>query len=147
MPVLIVVLLLAQAEAKTDSKASTKSPKPKSEVALPKCINVGGQRICGYNCLETASGGDCAEKGGSVTCFDPDKYVICAKGKSTPKPDCVYASGTYTCGYDCKINYGIVGCAKTPNGTCNTDGYGKPVCFDPPVRGGDEQCVELIGFK
>lgn len=122
----------------------------------PTCMARGGLLACGYNC--TVGGGSnmgcsrtpfgtCAEKGGGVTCFDPDRYVICAKGTSTPKPQCLYESGAYTCGYACKIAYGIVGCAKTPDGTCNDEGYGKPVCFDPPVRGGDEKCVELIGFK
>ncbi len=121
-----------------------------------ECIARGRQLACGYHC--TAGGdpmigcsktpfGTCAEKGGSVTCFDPDKYVICSMGKATPKPECVYQSGNYTCGYDCKIALGLVGCAKTPAGTCNAEGTGQPVCFDPPVRGGDGQCVELIGYK
>ena len=91
--------------------------------------------------------GVCAEKGGPVSCFDPDRYVVCAKGTATPKPECVYQSGGFTCGYHCANSLSQVTCDKTPDGSCNAEGVGAPVCFDPPVRGGDEQCVELIGLR
>ncbi len=127
-----------------------------TKVPEPSCMRGGGSLACGYNC--TRGGGSsmgcsrtpfgiCAEKGGAVTCFDPDRYVVCAGGKKTPKPECVFQSGNFTCGYNCKNALSLVGCAKTPGGSCNAEGTGTPACFDPPVRGGDEQCVELIGFK
>lgn len=120
------------------------------DVPAPKCLAQDGLVGCGYGCV--AGGGRiscartpfglCAENGGAPECFDPPKEVVCAKGRSVPKPACVRASGSQlVCGYDCKQAGATVACAKTPDGKCDTGGS-TPVCFDPPVRGGTAACLE-----
>ncbi len=116
----------------------------------PTCKAQDGTVTCGYQCL--AAGGRiacaktpfgvCAENGGTPLCLDPGKAVICAKGKSVERPACVKQSGTLVCGYHCAVGGAQASCAATPDGSCDTAGPGKPVCFDPPVRGGSAACLE-----
>lgn len=121
-----------------------------SNAPAPACKAQEGKVACGYACLAHAGQvacaktpfGVCSEAGGAPSCFDPDQFVICAKGASTPKADCVRQSGSLFCGYQCARAGDEVACAKTPDGTCDTGGPGKPVCFDPPVRGGSSACLE-----
>ncbi len=121
-----------------------------ADVPPPTCKAQEGKVACGYACVSGGGKlscaktpfGTCAENGSAPQCFDPDKTVICSKGKSTPKPECVSASGRLVCGYHCATAGAEVACAKTPDGTCDTAGPGKPVCFDPPVRGGSSACLE-----
>lgn len=121
-------------------------------VPAPTCKAQEGKVACGYDChanngqLACAKTpfGVCGDAGGSPSCFDPDKAVICAKGASTPKASCVRVGGTLFCGYACARAGDEVSCAKTPDGTCDTAGPGKPTCFDPPVRGGSSACLEAV---
>lgn len=116
----------------------------------PKCEQRDGRVACGYNCAFAAGKtscavtpfGVCAENGSQVVCFDPSKAVLCQKGKSTPKPQCVPQSGSFTCGYKCAVAGAESNCAQTPDGSCDTGAPGKPTCFDPPVRGGTNACLE-----
>lgn len=122
------------------------------QTAKPTCKAQDGVVACGYQCLAgngviectTTPWGTCAEFGGVPDCFDPPKEVICAMGKDTPKPECVNASGRVVCGYHCVTAGTTVGCALTPNGSCDTKGSGGPTCFDPPVRGGTAACLESL---
>ncbi|MDP2270040.1 MAG: hypothetical protein Q8N23_28460 [Archangium sp.] len=124
-------------------------------VPAPSCKAQDGQVACGYGCIASNNQvacartpfGLCAEGGGSPTCFDPDKAVICAKGTSTAKAQCVRQSGSVFCGYACARAGDEVACAKTPDGSCDTSGPGKPVCFDPPMRGGSSACLEAAGAR
>jgi hypothetical protein len=126
-----------------------------SSVPAPSCKAQDGKIACGYGCLGANGAlacaktpfGTCAEAGGAPNCFDPDRFVICAKGSSTPKADCVRKSGAVFCGYKCAQAGDEVSCAKTPDGTCDTAGPGKPVCFDPPVRGGSSACLEAAAQR
>ena len=126
-----------------------------SSVPAPSCKAQDGKVGCGYGCLagngQVACAktpfGVCAEAGGSPSCFDPDRFVICAKGRSTPKASCVQQSGSVFCGYACARAGDEVNCARTPDGTCDTGGPGKPVCFDPPVRGGSSACLEAAAQR
>ncbi len=124
-------------------------------IPAPICKAQDGQVACGYKCV-AGSGqlacaktpfGVCAEAGGAPSCFDPDKIVICAKGKATPAAECIAQSGRLWCGYHCARAGIEVACAQTPDGTCDTGGPGKPVCFDPPVRGGSAACLETLSAK
>jgi len=124
-------------------------------VPAPACKAQDSQVACGYSCLASNNQiacaktpfGVCGEAGGSPTCFDPDRTVICAKGTSTAKPACVKISGQVVCGYQCTRAGDEVACAKTPDGTCDTGGPGKPVCFDPPMRGGSSACLEAAASR
>ncbi len=121
-----------------------------ADVPAPSCKQQDGLIACGYQCssgngqVQCAKSpfGVCAENGTAPTCFDPSSAVMCAKGKATPRPQCVTASGRVVCGYNCKVAGAEVACAQTPDGTCDTNGPGKPTCFDPPVRGGSAACLE-----
>lgn len=125
------------------------------DVPKPTCKVQDSKVACGYDCLAGNNQlacaktpfGVCAEAGGAPSCFDPDKTVICAKGKRTPKPECISQSGRLFCGYHCARAGAELACAKTPDGTCDTAGPDKPVCFDPPVRGGTAACLEAAGAK
>ncbi len=124
-------------------------------VPAPSCKAQDATVACGYSCV--AGGGriacaktpfgTCSENAGAISCFDPDKLVICAKGTSTPKPECVLQSGRFVCGYHCARAGDEVACAATPDGSCDTGGPGKPVCFDPPVRGGSNACLEAAASR
>lgn len=124
-------------------------------VPAPSCKAQDGQVACGYACLANSNQiacaktpfGVCAEAGAGPSCFDPDKAVICAKGAHTQKASCVRQSGSVFCGYHCARAGDEVACAKTPDGSCDTGGPGKPVCFDPPVRGGSSTCLEAAGTR
>jgi len=83
-----------------------------------------------------------AGNGSQGGCFDPGKGVLCQKGKSTPKPQCLPQSGSFVCGYKCAVAGAESNCAQTPDGSCDTGAPGKPTCFDPPVRGGTNACLE-----
>ncbi|MBL8914955.1 MAG: hypothetical protein JNM17_29890 [Archangium sp.] len=121
------------------------------EVPAPTCLVREGMAACGYSC-RTANGktmcaktpfGVCGDDGRDPVCFDPPKAVICAKGKDTPKPKCVPTGGSFmTCGYTCATASSTTVCSQTPDGTCDTNGPGKPQCFDPPARGGSAACLE-----
>ena len=125
-------------------------------VPAPTCKAQDAHVACGYSCA-AGNGqiacaktpfGTCSEGSGvPPTCFDPDRLVICAKGTSTPKPGCVRQGGAFICGYSCTRAGDEVACAKTPDGTCDTAGPGKPVCFDPPVRGGTAACLEAAAAR
>jgi hypothetical protein len=102
------------------------------------CITVGGQRVCGYSCVDNGSRGACAKtelgvcakNGSNITCFDPPTWLF-AVWSSPPKPSCVTDATTIACGYDCKRQSGQALCAQTPKGVCvNTSNQLK--CFDPP---------------
>lgn len=124
-------------------------------VPAPSCKAQDGIVACGYGCVSGANQiacaktpfGMCAEAGGAPGCFDPDKNTICAKGASTAKAQCVKQSGNVICGYSCTRAGDEIACAKTPDGSCDTNGPGKPVCFDPPMRGGSAACLEAAGAK
>lgn len=126
-----------------------------ADVPVPTCKSQDARVACGYDCKASAGRiecaktpfGACGEDGTAPVCFDPSNAVICAKGTSTPKPQCVVASGRMVCGYNCKTGGTEVACAQTPDGTCDTAGPGKPVCFDPPVRGGSAACIEASAGK
>jgi hypothetical protein len=119
-------------------------------VPPPACKAQDGQVACGYGCMAANNQiacaktpfGACGEAGGAPSCFDPDAAVICAKGAATAKAQCVTQSNSVFCGYACARAGIEVACAKTPDGTCDTSGPGKPVCFDPPMRGGSAACLE-----
>lgn len=119
-------------------------------VPPPSCMDNLGPLVCGYDCrfsngvnaCARTPFGVCDDDGGVPRCFDPPKEVICAKGKSVPKPKCVRSPNGPECGYECKQAGATVACAKTPDGTCDTSGPSGPVCFDPPVRGGTAACLE-----
>lgn len=124
-------------------------------VPAPTCKAQDGQVACGYGCLANNNQiacartpfGVCGEAGGSPSCFDPDRTVICAKGTSTAKAQCLAQSGSVYCGYQCTRAGNEVACAKTPDGSCDTGGPGKPVCFDPPMRGGSSACLEAAASR
>jgi hypothetical protein len=126
-----------------------------SSVPAPTCKAQDGRVACGYSCAAGAGQlacaktpfGVCAESGGGPSCFDPDKAVICAKGTSTPKGACLKQGSAVFCGYQCTRAGDEIACAKTPDGTCDTQGPGKPVCFDPPVRGGSAACLEAAASR
>lgn len=121
----------------------------------PSCKAQDGMVACGYGCVAANNQiacaktpfGVCGEAGGAPACFDPDGPTICAKGKSMAKAQCVKQSGSVICGYACARAGDEVACAKTPDGSCDTAGPGKPVCFDPPMRGGSAACLEATGTK
>lgn len=110
---------------------------------------------CGYGCVEqggvlgctTTPFGVCDTREATPVCFDPDRFVICAGGTSTQKPTCVQHAGKIACGYKCATLGSAAACAKTPGGSCDTEGGQGPVCFDPPVRGGDSKCLKVIGSE
>jgi hypothetical protein len=117
------------------------------------CITRGARAACGYQCVDSAGllacnqtpFGTCDVSQGVPVCSDPDKHVICANGKSTPKPECVAVGGRVACGYNC-VTFGGAACAKTPGGSCDTQS-GAPICFDPPVRGGAGRCLKVLGAE
>ncbi len=121
----------------------------------PRCLAQDGHLACGYGCKSTGGRlacaatphGVCEERDGQLVCFDPDKLVLCARGKGTPKPACLMGFGQLVCGYDCKAASGRVACAQTPDGTCDTAGANAPTCFDPPVRGTNDSCLSLLGSQ
>lgn len=120
-----------------------------------ECLDLLEQTACGYNCVEQGGGlacnttpfGVCDKRETTPVCFDPDKFVICAGGASTPKPSCVHHAGRVVCGYKCAVFGSTAACAKTPGGSCDTEGSQGPVCFDPPVRGGNAKCLKVIGSE
>lgn len=124
-------------------------------VPAPSCKAQDGKVACGYGCLASAGQvacaatpfGACAEAGGAPVCFDPDKAVICAKGSNTARAQCVRQADAVICGYQCTRAGAEVACAQTPDGSCDTGGPGKPVCFDPPVRGGSSACLEAAAAR
>jgi hypothetical protein len=124
-------------------------------VPAPMCKAQDGLVACGYGCVASNNQiacartpfGVCGEAGGAPSCFDPDKTVICAKGTSTAKAQCMKVSGSVICGYACTRAGDEVNCAKSPDGSCDTTGPGKPVCFDPPMRGGSAACLEAAGAR
>jgi hypothetical protein len=126
------------------------------EAPRPTCVAKDSMLACGYGCASTGVDlacaktplGVCAERGGKVTCFDPDERVICAGGKDTPKPTCKAGQGSeMICGYQCTEGGGTASCAKTPAGRCDGSGMGAPVCFDPPVQGGEPTCLGVLGAR
>lgn len=110
---------------------------------------------CGYGCVQaggvlacaTTPFGVCDTREATPVCFDPDKYVICAGGAQTPRPTCTQHAGKLACGYRCATVGSEIACAQTPKGTCDDQGPGGPVCFDPPVRGGSATCTRIIGSE
>lgn len=124
-------------------------------VPAPTCKAQDGQVACGYSCVASNNQvacartpfGACFDGAVAPSCFDPDKAVICAKGTSTAKAQCVRQGSNIFCGYQCARAGDEVNCAKTPDGSCDTAGPGKPVCFDPPMRGGSSACLEAIGAR
>lgn len=121
-----------------------------------ECTSRDNMIACGYGCVSAGSSalacaktpfGACAERNAQVVCFDPEPLLVCASGTSTPKPACLYGAGQLKCGYNCVETSAGVGCSKTPEGKCDSGGPGAPVCFDPPVRGGAEKCLSVLGVK
>ncbi len=110
---------------------------------------------CGYGCVLSGGVlactktpfGICDTREGVPVCFDPDKHVICAGGTQTKKPACTQHAGKLACGYTCATVGSAIACAKTPQGTCDSQGTSEPVCFDPPVRGGASNCLKVIGAE
>jgi hypothetical protein len=113
---------------------------PPNQGLRPECKNVAGQTACGFNCL-IAKGkvacartpyGVCREHYGELRCWDPSDDVIHQYGSDTPRPDCLTASTTLGCGYDCQTDRSEVKCASTPGGRCEK--YNTVInCFDPPI--------------
>ncbi|MCU0697250.1 MAG: hypothetical protein MUC96_12050 [Myxococcaceae bacterium] len=125
-----------------------------SKTPAMSCITRGLVTACGYQCVDSGGAigctrtpfGVCDTQLGPPSCLDPDKYVICAGGKNTPKPTCTSHGGRLGCGYNCVTVGSAVACSKTPKGSCDTQS-GAPVCFDPPVRGGESRCLKVIGSE
>lgn len=125
------------------------------EPPRPKCIAEKSTVICGYDCKVTdlSSGcaatpwGACTLVGGRVVCADPPEAVICAGGKSTEKVACKAYGDRGNCGYGCVDKAGTVVCAKTPGGRCEVTLADGPACFDPPVTGGSERCLSVLGTR
>ena len=121
-----------------------------------ECHSESGQIACGYHCVvasgilrcATTPAGVCGHEGGIAVCFDPPTGVQCAGGKKLVRPSCLHAQGQIACGYACVEVHGHLRCANTPQGKCSTEGE-LPVCFDPPVRGGQsaesDVCFGLLG--
>ena len=126
-----------------------------SSVPPPTCKAQDGRVACGYSCASGAGQlacaktpfGVCAESGGAPSCFDPDKAVICAKGTSLEKATCLKKGTSVFCGYACARAGDEIACARSPDGSCDTGGPGKPACFDPPVRGGSAACLEAAASR
>lgn len=120
------------------------------EVPQPTCDAFGGKVFCGYSCRSTLDRAACArtpfgvcdEREGTLSCFDPPPQVICKYLKRTPKPTCLASFGVLACGYNCKAVGGSTACAKSPEGSCDTEGGG-PVCFDPPLDDVNGDCLAL----
>lgn len=126
------------------------------EAPRPTCRARDGMIACGYACKSSGSVhlacaatpfGVCDERGGRVTCFDPDEQVICALERATPSPKCLAVGTTIACGYGCVEGGGTARCALTPGGKCDASQAGPPVCFDPPVTGGAKQCLSVLGAR
>ncbi|MEW5741548.1 MAG: hypothetical protein AB1938_21700 [Myxococcota bacterium] len=126
------------------------------EAPRPMCKAKDEMIACGYACKSSGSVhlacaatpfGVCDERGGKVTCFDPDEQVICAGDKQTPLPKCIAGGNRIACGYGCVEGGGTVVCAATPAGKCDASQAGVPVCFDPPVTGGSKQCLSVLGAR
>lgn len=104
----------------------------------PQCVNVGGTRTCGFNCIDNGVRADCsktpfgvcAKSGSAVRCFDPPTWLQ-GVWPTPPKASCITDGSNVTCGYDCKRAGGQMACASTPNGMCSITG-GYLSCFDPP---------------
>ncbi|MBE2249546.1 MAG: hypothetical protein IAE78_08345 [Myxococcus sp.] len=111
--------------------------------------------VCGYGCVDAGGAlactrtpfGVCDLREEKPVCFDPDKFVICAGGAQTKKPTCTQHAGRLECGYRCATVGSAIACARTPQGTCDDHDAEKPVCFDPPVRGGSASCLRVIGAE
>lgn len=121
------------------------------DVPQPSCDAATGMLFCGYACKTALSRvacaktpfGVCDERDGNLTCFDPPQQVICKYLKKTPKPTCEAGFGVLACGYNCKAVGGGTACARSPEGTCDTEGGG-PVCFDPPLTNVNGDCLALL---
>jgi hypothetical protein len=118
----------------------------------PSCESREGKTVCGYGCVSGGGNiacartpaGSCIERGGQTACFDPPARALCAGGANIQKPTCTAETGKLSCGYDCKVTGGDVKCAQTPAGKCTATAAGT-TCFDPPVEGGSQKCLAVIG--
>jgi hypothetical protein len=148
-------------KAKPDNSIVCADPPPEvygvfgSKTPRMTCIDYLEEVACGYGCVEQGGVlgcqktpfGVCDTREAKPVCIDPDRFVICAGGARTEKPTCLQHAGRITCGYKCVTFGSAAACAKTPGGSCDTEGAQGPVCFDPPVRGGDSKCLKVIGSE
>ncbi len=66
-------------------------------------------------------------------------------GNASAEPECVRSYGQTACGYHCESGYGMVECAKTPQGVCYA-AYGQVKCWDPEVKSVENaQCIASYG--
>ena len=117
--------------------------------AEPDCVSAFGKTACGYDCV-TAFGeikcaqtpeGKCEAAFGEITCWDPpprvpyiamDPGFLPPAGRVDPPAKCVSAYGLQECGYHCKAAFGVLKCAHTAQGVCDS-AFGVVTCWDPPT--------------
>ena len=114
--------------------------------AEPECVSSYGQTACGYHCKSEYGMVKCAQtpqgvchaEYGQVKCWDPEV-------ETDEKPQCMAYNGQIDCGYHCKSGYGMVKCAKTPQGVCHAE-YEQVKCWDPEVKTDEKpKCMAYNG--
>lgn len=126
-----------------------------AEPPKPTCLAKNALVACGYSCVSSGVAiacaatpwGVCTTQGAQAQCFDPGERVICAGGKDTEKPVCKAFGDRLGCGYHCVDRGGVIACAQTPAGSCDVTAVSGPACFDPPVTGGSEDCLSVLGSR
>lgn len=111
-----------------------------AKLPAPTCVSNYGLMACGYHCVEhdghlgcaQTPMGQCAGNFGTVVCFDPALALLPLYQGQVPQAQCVEEFGKVACGYHCLAQYGEVGCATTPQGTCTTKAQ-HVRCFDAAV--------------